>query len=243
MHDTTWNATKPHPEHKFKHALVKLDDIPATTSADGDRWYHTEEGDYPSITTVLKKMKDHSVLDAWKERVGEKEADRQKRQAGTRGTALHKVCEKFLMNQPIDISREMPITQDLFKQISYILADNVSLVYGLEIPLYSNFLRLAGRTDGAVQWKGKNAIIDFKNSTRAKKEEWIEGYFEQTASYCVMFEERTGIAMPYMIVIISVLEEGRPQLFFKKRDDYIGNVIKMAKEYHKCQDSLNSNSG
>ena len=70
----------------------------------------------------------------------------------------------------------------------------------------------------------------YKTSNKHKKEEYILNYFMQCAAYAVMFEERTGIPVPRIVVLIAV-DSDHPQIFVKKRNDYIDNFIKLRLDY------------
>jgi genome maintenance exonuclease 1 len=92
-------------------------------------------------------------------------------------------------------------------------------------------LRVAGRVDCVAEFDGKLAIVDFKTANRQKDEDKIINYFMQCAAYAVMFEERTGIPVPRIAIVIAV-DSDHPQLFVKRRNDYIG----IFKEYREIFD-------
>ena len=73
-------------------------------------------------------------------------------------------------------------------------------------------MKLAGRVDCIAEYKGELAIIDFKTSTKEKREEWIHDYFAQETAYAIMFQELTGL-MPKKLVTIIACETGTPQVF------------------------------
>jgi len=70
------------------------------------------------------------------------------------------------------------------------------------------------------------SVVDFKTSNSAKKEEWIENYFIQGTAYAKMFTERTGIRCD-QLVVFTVPDDGIPQTFIKRVDDYT-EVLKEA---------------
>jgi genome maintenance exonuclease 1 len=106
----------------------------------------------------------------------------------------------------------------------------IGKVYGIECPLYSHHLRVAGKSDCIAQFDGKNAVVDFKTANKPKQEHWIQNYFMQCAAYAVAFEERTKISIPRIAIVVAV-EGDSPQLFVKKRDDYIDMFISYRKQY------------
>ena len=211
----------------FCHELVSLSPL-ERTEIDGRRYYTTPGGVFPSVTTVLGEKMDKTAIEEWKQRVGKEEAERVSRQATVRGSAVHKLCEDYLMNQPIDPRRVMPFNMMTFKTIKPVLDQNVDVVYGIEAPLYSKRLNTAGTTDLLARFNSINSVIDFKTSKKQKKEEWIESYFIQAACYSMMAEELTGLEFPQIVIIISN-DEYEVQTFVKKRDDYRDRVLEIFK--------------
>ena len=216
----------------FDHQL--LPEISLSESyVDGKRFYSTpEKKKYPSVTTVLGSVMDKTKLIEWQERVGKEEANNIKRRAANRGTKLHKVCEDYVLNKDNFLEGHSPLTIDLFKQVQPYIDRNIEIVYGVEIPLYSDFLMTAGRSDIFCKMKGQNVIVDYKTSTKPKKEEWIENYFLQLSTYAIMVEERYDIKVPYIVVVIAN-EEGEPQTFPKKVSEYREKVIDIFRNYSK----------
>jgi genome maintenance exonuclease 1 len=203
-----------------------------TVYLDGKRHYVTPEGNvYPSVTTVVGAHGKDS-LNEWRKRVGEQEADKISRQAANRGNKLHKLCEDYLNNE-LSIDGEMPTTIQLFNSIKPIIQNYINNIYEIESPLYSDHLKVAGRVDCIAEFDGKISIIDFKTSSKPKLESYILNYFMQASAYAVMFEERTGISVSRLAIIIAV-ENDQPQVFIKKRDDYIGKFI----EYRNLYDTI-----
>lgn len=215
----------------FEHQFV---DLPSLIRQDGEiRTYLTPSGlSYPSVTTILSKTLDKSGLDNWYNAVGEEYAKKVMGRSATRGTAVHLMCEKYVLNEKIDTRREMPINLNLFRQIQRHLDANVCTIYSSEGQIYSDKLKVAGSVDLVGKWKGKPAIIDFKTSINEKKKEWIEGYFLQTSMYAYMFWERTGILCKDLVVLISVENENDAQVFEVKTLDWIEKASNLCKEYH-----------
>ena len=96
--------------------------------------------------------------------------------------------------------------------------------------MYSHHLKVAGRVDCIAEYDGKLSIIDFKTSSKLKEESWIKGYFMQCSAYAVMYEERTGIPVSQIVIMIAV-ESEHPQVFIKKRNDYIKDFISYREAY------------
>jgi hypothetical protein len=209
---------------RFLHSFIPMDSL-ETTEIDGKRHYITPDGAFPSVTTVLGEKLSKGGLEEWRARVGEKEAARITKLATDRGTAVHNICERYVLNQEYR-SGVMPTDMHTFLQIKPYLDLNLGSIYGIEAPLYSRRLRTAGRCDLLAGWQGVNSIIDFKTSRRLKKEEYIESYFLQATCYSLMAEERTSLKFPQIVIVIAVDHED-PQIFVKQRDQYVEKVLEI----------------
>lgn len=215
--------------------LPELDFDLGSVTEDGSRKYTTPEGKvYPSVTTILSHSTDKSLLVKWRKKVGEEEANKIVKKSSGRGTKLHSVCEKYLLNELNDmkIRMMMPDIKDFFLQLRPHIDKNVGNVYGLEQALYSDRLRMAGRTDCIAEWDGKLSIVDYKNSIKEKKEDWIQNYFIQCTAYAEMFEDRTGLPIEQIVVAIAN-EEGTPQIFIREKSKYVGELNRYIENYWK----------
>ena len=215
---------------KFLHEKIDLgyEDLRAVTQPNG-RTYETPEGSYPSVTTVLKLLSQDSIA-AWRKRVGEDVANQISYRAANRGTAVHSIIERYLDNNVEYDKDVMPDVLSTFKDVQPILDKHITEILGLEAPLYSKHLKLAGRVDCVGVFDNKLSIIDFKTSRKIKKKEWIHNYFAQASAYAIMFEERTGIPVPQLVIIIAVDNE-EPQVFIEKRDDWTDLLFKAKQIY------------
>ena len=99
-----------------------------------------------------------------------------------------------------------------------------------EKSLYSDHLQTAGRVDCIAEFDGRLSVIDFKTSSKPKSAEWITNYFCQGSAYAVMYEERTGIPIDTVTILMAV-EGNDAQLFQVKRDDFIEKYIDIRKRY------------
>lgn len=227
---------KTQPENLFLHEPIPQIDMD-TVSLNGKRYYKTPTGQlYPSVTTVTSSVK-KQYIEEWKARVGEAEANRISRKATTRGTAVHSVCENYLANKPDYRRGVMPPTIELFNKIKPIVDDHVEVVYGIELALFSNELKTAGRTDLFCRFMGINTILDFKTSGKPKNEADIEDYFIQATTYAMMVEEMYAdykkLYIPQVAIVIAVDEAGAPgQLFVKQTTQYRAKARKLFDEYH-----------
>lgn len=232
---------------EFTRKIFERDDFPLidldSTYADGGRYYKTPNGIwYPSVTTVLSSTKDESIAN-WRTRVGEQEANKISRQATQRGTYLHSMCEDYLNNVDGYRRGRMPTTVSLFNSIRPIIDENIDVVYGIEMALFSHRLKAAGRTDVFCRFQGLNTILDFKTSTREKKEEWIQNYFVQTTTYAIMAEEMykdyRPLTIPQIAIVIAVEDGEVPyQLFVKRTNDFRDQVFETFDIYHEQHDLL-----
>lgn len=206
-----------------------LQDISADTTDTGRFYTCPDASVYPSVTTVLSVLPKPG-LDKWKARVGEEEAKRVMEQAAVRGTAVHDMAEKYLKGENW-LRGQMPGNVMSFKVIQKELYDHVDDIYYIEAPLYSKFLRTAGRVDLIARYKNKRSIIDFKTSRIDKTPDMIENYFMQESAYAVMFEELTGIGIQQIVTIMTSDDNPMPLVFVEKRDDWIYKFIETRKLY------------
>lgn len=200
-----------------------------TQNTDKARIYSTPEGDYPSVTSVLSILSEEAIA-AWRARVGEEEANKIGGRAATRGTKVHSIIEDYLNGK--DTTEYLPhIRQSLFK-VQPILDSRIGRIFGIEVPLYSRHLGLAGRCDCIAEFDGVVSILDWKTSRYPKQKEKISGYFCQMAAYAVMFEERTGIPVTNLAVVMDV-DHNEPLVFKEHRDNWTEMLTDTIKEYNR----------
>jgi len=213
----------------FTHKNFQLDEL-NTETVDGKRYYVTPQGKLPSITTVLSILSRDGIK-KWREKVGEAEANKISTKASRRGTSVHAMCEDYI-NNDLDAKKYLPNDRETFNSLKPVLDEHLDNVYAQEVPLWSEYLGVAGRVDCIAEWDGKIAVIDFKTSRKLKKKEWISNYFQQCAAYAVMWEERTGISINKIVVVIAVDGE-EPQVFEERRDNYIYECVETIAQYKK----------
>ena len=178
---------------------------------------------YKSVTTVIGEKADRSWYPEWVSRVGQEEANRITNIAARRGQAIHSLAEAYLKNKDYWYN-QATINIVGFSSIVPLLNKNLGKIYGLELPLYSHRLKTAGRTDLVCEWNGTNSIVDFKTSRREKLKEQITDYFIQSTCYAMMVEERYGLIIPQICVIILENDEIEPKVFIEKTDDWKSKV-------------------
>jgi genome maintenance exonuclease 1 len=171
-------------------------------------------------------------ISEWRARVGEEVANKISGAAARRGTALHTVCEKYLLNE-LSESTMMPTTKQLFMQLKPHLLKNLGKIYCLEQSLYSHHLKIAGRVDCIAEWKGKLSVIDFKTSSKKKDKNYIKNYFMQCSAYATMFTELTGKHIEDIVVMIATEEEMQPSIFEENKHNYFSELVQYIDNYGK----------
>ena len=143
------------------------------------RVYATPDGkQYRSCTGVVGQL-NKAAIDNWKRRVGKERAQMVSTKASKRGTAIHNLCEKYLLNEENYFENTMPIHRQDFLKIRPRLDRHVGLIRGIEHMMYSDELEAAGTTDLIAEWDGVPSIIDFKTSKSKKEIAKIRHYFCQ----------------------------------------------------------------
>lgn len=181
--------------------LNPIYDYPTVTRAtnkNGSRTYNTPSGPAPSVTTVLSKTKDMKFLKEWRDRIGDAEADKIVNRSVRLGTGVHENLEKYIL-EGADPAGDI-FTVAMTKKIIKNGLSKVDEVWGCEVSLYADGL-YAGTTDAVGIYKGKPAIIDFKNARSERKPEWVVDYSYQVAAYSLAHNEmfdtdiRCGVVM------------------------------------------------
>lgn len=208
---------------------IELPAITRKTTEEGRRYFTPEGNAYPSITTILSIIGKEAII-AWRARVGEEEANKISRQAGTRGTAVHKLCEDYLDNVEDYKGKHMPANVATFNSIKSILDERINNIWFQEAFLYSDKLKCGGQVDCIAEFDGVLSIIDFKTSRRVKKAEDITNYFIQLCFYAAAFLERTGVAIKQGVVVMAV-DDSEPLVFKVNTYDYLEHFIAVRKKY------------
>ena len=209
--------------NRIHHDIPKLE---RDTAPDGSRVYKTPSGRaYPSVTTVTGQYNKAAIIE-WRNRVGEAEANRISSTAAKRGTRVHTLCESYLNNEFVEPNM---FDAETFKAIKPYL-NNIQDIHCLETPLYSDHLEVAGTVDCIAKYNGKMSVIDFKTSKRKKSRDDIHNYFMQCSAYAVAFEERTGVPVGKIVIIMAV-DDDDTIIFEENRDEWINGFISLRKDY------------
>jgi len=166
----------------------KLYEYPKSTRSliQDERHYEIGSSKLPSVTTILQATQSDEKRESiakWKARIGDDEADRIKNVAATRGTAMHSYLEYHLNGQGLlDLSDEGRAARSMAQTIIDKGLGDLSEIWGSEVTLYYPEL-YAGQTDLCGIYMGRDSIVDFKQTNKPKKDEWIEDYKLQLAAY------------------------------------------------------------
>ena len=202
-----------------------------TENVNSKRHYVIGDELYPSITTIMGTLPSKvKGLADWRKRVGEKEASKVSTQAMSKGTAVHTMIEQYLDNE-LKTRFLNPIAVESFRRLQPILDKYINNIHSQEAQLWSEHLRAAGRVDCIGEFDGKLSVIDFKTSRIEKKKEWISDYFMQVCGYSIMWEERTGIPITQLVIMITPTE-GNPQIFIEHRDTWSKPLIEQIEYFY-----------
>ncbi len=182
-----------------------------TDHGSGKRVYEINNYRLPSVTTILGATKDQNFIKQWKAKVGEAEADRIKNHSSNRGTAMHKFLEHYILGTGYDdlttIGQEASPMADKIIEVG--LAP-VEEYYGSEVTLHYPGL-YAGSTDLVCLHNGMESIVDFKQSNRPKKQEWIEDYYMQIAAYAMAHDYVYGSKIEQGVIMVCT-----PDLYYQE---------------------------
>ena len=191
---------------------------------EGKRHYVFDKEKLPSVTTILDQTQSaekRESLKAWTERVGEEAAEKIKSESAARGTAMHKILEMYILEQGyLDETNVGKQAHNMALQVIQSGLSNVTEFYGTECTLYYPGL-YAGQTDLVGVHKGEDAIIDFKQTNKPKRREWIDDYFMQLSAY----------AMAHNILFNTNINKGVVMMCSK--DNYYQEFIVEGEEFQK----------
>jgi len=194
----------------------KLYKYPASmrTSIEGKRHYEITGKKLPSVTTILSATKSQEAIDSinrWKARVGEDQATRVKDQAASRGTNMHYHLEKYILGEGHkDLTDEGQVAGDMAQVIIDKGLCDLSEIWGSEVTLYYPGL-YAGATDLVGVYDYEDSIIDFKQSNKPKRKEWIEDYFLQLGAYAMAHNQVYDTEITQGVVLMCT-----PDNYFQK---------------------------
>ncbi len=218
----------------YQYVSLQRQDLP-----EGRRYIYGEQK-LPSVTTILSATKkDKGALDAWIARVGQEEADRIKNEASRVGTYLHEVIERMVAYRhlPRPTNWDMCRGYELGYKIINTYFQHVSEIWGSEVSLYYPE-KYAGTTDLVGVYRDKPAIIDFKQSNKPKKRQWIEDYFCQLAAYALAHDKIHGTNIDNAVVLMAVRSDGSTAEFSTAGREFQGFKdmwMRRVDEFHESQ--------
>jgi genome maintenance exonuclease 1 len=158
------------------------------------RVYLTPDGEsLPSVTTILSATKDMTHLNEWKQRVGVENAQRITTEAAGVGTAMHANLERFVCGMQRQPGNN-PVHVQANKMADVIIANGLSKVneiWAMEQSLYFPGL-FSGTTDLVGVHDDEPAVMDYKQTNKPKKAEWVEDYYLQLMAYILAHNEVYG---------------------------------------------------
>jgi len=189
----------------------------------GKRHYNINDKEkLPSVTTILsltQSPEKEAGLQSWRNRVGEETATKIMNEAANRGTAMHKILEKYIDSSGyLDLTTVGQQAHNMAVRVIEQGLCNVSEYYGLECTLFYPGL-YAGATDLVGLHKGEMAIIDFKQTNKPKQREWIEDYCIQLAAY--------GMAHDFM----HKTQINKAVIMMCSKDNYYQEFVIQGEEY------------
>jgi len=154
----------------------------------GQRHYALNEEKLPSVTTILSETQSDEKKESlarWKARVGETEAERIKDSSASRGTNMHLHLERYILGAGhMDLTDEGQVAGDMAQVIIDKGLCDMGEIWGSEVTLFYPNL-YAGATDLVGVFDYEDSIVDFKQSNKPKKKEWIDDYFMQLGAYAM----------------------------------------------------------
>ena len=193
------------------------------------RWYLTPIEPFPSITSMLSKTKSKEsemAIKRWQESIGLEKANKILTDAGTNGTAVHLLCERYLKKEDLKKEEFTQFQLEGFFSLKPYL-NKITDVWGQEVALFSKTLRIAGRCDCIGIFEGKESIIDFKTSLRNKNSNDIEDYYYQLAFYAQAHNEMFGTNINNGVILMTNANglPSRIEVDFNKYYDKLKNRV------------------
>lgn len=205
---------------------------------DGKRRYQTPSGKpVPSVTTILDATKDKTHLIEWRKRIGETKATEITTEAAGRGTRMHKYIEMYIESGEWPVAGSNPYAQQAHKMATAIkihALSDVNEIWGNEVPLYIPQM-YAGTTDLVGLYKGNPCIMDFKQTNKPKKKEWVEDYYLQMTAYALAHNEIHGteIREGHVFMCSANLEYQQFDLWPDEFDDWSNRWWDRVYDYYK----------
>ena len=202
----------------------KLYKYPKSTRSliEGNRHYDINQEMLPSVTTILQETQSDekkASLANWRQKVGENEAERIKNEAASRGTAMHSFLEYYIRGDKLlDLSDEGQVASGMGQVIIDHGFSELKEIWGSEVTLFYPGL-YAGSTDLCGIYSGRESIIDFKQTNKPKRKEWIDEYFMQLGAY----------AMAHDVIYNTCVDQG--VILMCSKDGFFQKFTSTGKEF------------
>ena len=194
-------------KHNKKYSYSQI----SRTEEHGSRTYDVNGIKLPSVTTILSRTKDKKKLQEWRNRVGNKEADRVMNLSSSRGTAMHKFLEAYVLQKGYEDLTELGKTaKKMASKVIQIGLEPVDEWYGSEVTLFYPGL-YAGATDLVCRHNGLDTIVDFKQANKPKRKEWIDDYHLQIAAYAMAHDHVHGSQIRQGVIMMCT-----PDLYYQE---------------------------
>lgn len=211
---------------KFERVHVR---IPRAKLVEGHLYVTPAGATYPSVTTVLGATKPADAvdgMDAWRARVGDDVADYITREAAETGSQAHALNESYVNGEKHGKARLLARAHHQ-NFVPYL--NRMGRVYGTELPLYSDTMRVAGTADCIADYNGIPSIIDYKTKRVPQQPDWISDYMLQTAAYSMMFTALSGIMIRQCVILVSSERDTMQEFVSDPRDHAAGFLLRLAK--------------
>ena len=218
----------------------KLYTYPASTrsTVEGLRTYDVGNEKLPSVTTILGATKDQEAIDSinrWKAKVGEEQATRIRDTAASRGTNMHLHLERHIMGEGhLDLTEEGKVAKAMADTIIAKGFNDLQEIWGSEVTLFYPNL-YAGATDLVGTYDYEDSIIDFKQSNKPKRREWIEDYFMQLGAYAMAHNQvyKTEITQGVILMCTPDNYFQKFQIKGKEFIEYQHKFLERVDQYYK----------
>lgn len=205
---------------------------------DDKRHYEIGTTKLPSVTTILSATmpeEKRKSLDAWKQRVGNVEAQKVVTTAANRGTSMHTILEHYITGQHYldltDVGKNAhSMAQTVFEKG---IKDKISEYYATEATLFYPDL-YAGATDMVAVHEGKDSIIDFKQTNKAKRREWIEDYCLQLSAYAMAHNTVHGTDIQKGVIMMCTPDNYYQEFIIEGEElkKYMHEFLKRTDQYY-----------
>ena len=211
----------------------------------GSRHYDINDKLLPSVTTIISATQSEEKrqsLANWKARLGDQAADRVRDIAALRGTAMHTYLEAYVRGTGhkdlTSVGREAePMAQQIINQG----LSGLEEIWGSEVTLYYPDL-YAGATDVVGIYNSRESIIDFKQTNKPKRREWIDDYFIQLGAYAMAHNYVYGTKIQQGVILMCSKDKffQRFEVSDKEFVNYQHAFLKKVDEYYRnCNQNEN----